>query len=80
MSGAYAKKGEQTYHCGPPPASRRVTVDDAVLSAPLCHLPIVTIHALHINTADLLVAPRPNKRRGWVNKGREARCFGQLMR
>lgn len=52
---------ETTYHCGPPSAARRVTVDDAVLSAPHCHLPRVTIHTLHSNTAEALHAARPNK-------------------
>lgn len=38
------------YHCGPLPAARRVTVSDAVLSAPHCHLLRETIHPLHNNT------------------------------
>lgn len=55
--------GGETYHCGPPSASRRVTVD-AVLSAPLRHLLIVTIHDLHISRADQLLASRPKQAQG----------------
>lgn len=51
-----------TYHCGPPPAASWVTVDDAVLSDPHCHLPKVTIHSLHGNTTeDTQAAWRENK-------------------
>lgn len=53
---------ELTYHCGPPPAASWVTVDDAVLSDPHCHLPKVIIHSLHGNTTeDTQAAWRENK-------------------
>lgn len=55
------------YHCGPPSAARRVTVDDAVLSAPLRHLPRVTIHNLHSITQDGLHIAWSAKRRCWIN-------------
>lgn len=50
------EKCRADYHCGPPSAARRVTVDDAVLSAPLRHLPRVTIHNLHSITQGLHIA------------------------